>query len=118
MSSNERSADWLSCITWRDAWLTMEALEPATLPPWLGSTVRGALGHLFRSTFCEGAGCGHHCQNPDLCRYYALFEKAEGAREFLLMVPPLPGLEAIAMGGIRSQFTVSPNASLKRAPFT
>lgn len=99
MSRNQPSIDWLSGISWRDAWFTMEALEPATLPPWLGSTVRGALGYLFRSTFCDGTECEDRCQNQELCRYYRLFEKTDGSRPFLIMAPPLPGLEGIAMGG-------------------
>src|SRR4051812_44140173 len=78
----------------------MEALEPATLPPCVGSTIRGALGHLFRSALCDGSGCGHDCQRRDSCRYYLLFEKqSEGAKPFVLMAPRLPGLEMIAMGG-------------------
>lgn len=92
--------DWLEKLWWRDAWLTLEAAEPATLPPYMGSTIRGALGHLLRATLCEGSGCGHECQRPDDCRYHSLFEQErDGAKPFLLSAPAPPGLEEIAMGG-------------------
>jgi hypothetical protein len=92
--------DWLEKLWWREAWLTLEAAEPATLPPYLGSTLRGAMGHLLRAALCEGSGCGHECQRPDTCRYYSLFEQSRnGAKPFLLLAPPPPGLEGIAMGG-------------------
>jgi hypothetical protein len=92
--------EWLPRLWWREAWLTMEAAEPATLPPYLGSTIRGALGHLLRATLCDGAGCGHDCLQPDACRYFALFEQnRSGAKPLILLAPPLPGLEEIAMGG-------------------
>lgn len=92
--------DWIEKLWWREAWLTLEAAEPATLPPYLGSTLRGALGHLLRAALCEGAGCGHECQRPETCRYYSLFEQSrDGAKPLLLLAPPPPGLEEIAMGG-------------------
>ncbi|MGA8025515.1 MAG: CRISPR system precrRNA processing endoribonuclease RAMP protein Cas6 [Bryobacteraceae bacterium] len=118
MSANPAFVDWLSRIWWREAWLTIEALEPATLPPWLGSGIRGALGHLFRSALCDGAGCGHDCQRPGSCRYYSLFEaKREGAKPFVLMAPPLPGLEAIAMGGpVHLPFRTGPPRSGETIP--
>src|ERR1017187_8465157 len=91
---------WLEKLWWRQAWLTLEAAEPAVLPPYLGSTLRGAMGHLLRSALCECSGCGHECQRPDSCRYYSLFEQSrDGAKPFLLLAPPPPGLEEIAMGG-------------------
>ena len=91
---------WLEKLWWREAWLTLEAAEPAVLPPYLGSTLRGAMGHLLRSALCEGSGCGHECQRPKTCRYYSLFEQnRDGAKPFLLLAPPPPGLEEIAMGG-------------------
>jgi len=80
--------------------LTLEAGDHGRLPPYLGSTLRGALGHLLRAALCEGSGCGHHCQRPNTCRYYSLFEREyEGAKPFLLLSPSPPGLEEIAMGG-------------------
>jgi hypothetical protein len=100
MASNSELPDWLGKFWWREAWLTLEAAEPATLPPFLGSTLRGALGHLLRAALCEGSGCGHECHRPDTCRYYSLFEQSRnGAKPFLLLAPSPPGLEEIAMGG-------------------
>ena len=78
----------------------MEAVEPATLPPYLGSTIRGALGHLLRVALCDGAGCGHECLRPEGCRYFNLFEQNRGgAKPLILLAPPPPGLEEIALGG-------------------
>jgi hypothetical protein len=100
MASDLAQMECLERLLWREAWLTMEAAEPATLPPYLGSTIRGALGHLLRAALCEGSGCGDECQRPDACRYYSLFEQnRDGAKPFLLLAPPPPGLEEIAMGG-------------------
>ena len=100
MSSNLVQPECLEKLWWREAWLTLEAAEPATLPPYLGSTIRGALGHLLRAALCEGAGCGDECQQPEACRYYSLFEQnREGAKPLLLLAPPPPGLEEIALGG-------------------
>lgn len=100
MAANPGWPEWLEKLWWREAWLTLEAAEPATLPPYLGSTLRGAMGHLLRAALCDGSGCGHECQSPDSCRYYSLFEQIrDGAKPFLLLAPPLPGLENIAMGG-------------------
>ena len=98
--------DWLEALTWRDATLTLEALEPTHLPPYLGSTLRGGLGHLLRVALCDNrAGCGHQCQQPTACRYFSLFEKnrtPDGQslpKSFLLLPPALPGLDDIAAGG-------------------
>ena len=100
MASNPERPEWVEKLWWREAWLMLEATEPATLPPYLGSTIRGALGHLLRAALCEGSGCGHECQRPETCRYYSLFEQnRDGAKPFLLLAPPPPGLEEIAMGG-------------------
>ena len=97
------SPGWPECLEklwWRDAWLTLEATEPAILPAYVGSTVRGALGHLLRAALCDGSGCGHECRRPATCRYYSLFEQnRSGAKPFLILAPPPPGLEEIAMGG-------------------
>src|SRR5437867_1457461 len=83
MASNSGWPEWLGQLWWREAWLTIEATEPITLAPYLGSTLRGALGHLLRAVLCEGSGCGHECQRPDHCRYYSLFEqKRDGAKPF------------------------------------
>jgi hypothetical protein len=100
MAPNPGWPGWLEKLWWREAWLTLEATEPATLPPYLGSTLRGALGHLLRAALCREPGCGHECQFPSSCCYYSLFEQSrDGAKPLLLLAPPPPGLERIAMGG-------------------
>jgi hypothetical protein len=83
MASNRKWPGWLEKLWWREAWLTLEAAEPAILPPYLGSILRGALGDLLRTVLCEAPG-------------------GEGAGPFLLLAPPPPGLEEIAMGGAAS----------------
>lgn len=99
---------FLEQIYWRDAWFTMECLEDvdAELPAFSGSTIRGALGHLLRAGLCvEPSGCGHDCQHPDGCPYYSLFEQSRtrdgknAPKAMILLAPPEPELEAIAMGG-------------------
>jgi hypothetical protein len=100
MPSNPNFPEWLAKLWWREAWLTLEAAEEAELPPYLGSTIRGALGHLMRAALCDGAGCGHECQLQKACRYYALFERnRDGAKPLVLLAPSPPGLEEIALGG-------------------
>jgi len=100
MASNSTIPEWLNELWWREAWLTLEAAGRTELPPYLGSTLRGVLGHLLRSALCEGTGCGHECQRPDTCRYYSLFEQnRSGAKPWMLLAPAPPGLEQIALGG-------------------
>jgi hypothetical protein len=98
-------ADFLDQIHYREAWLLLEALDSGELPPYAGSMLRGALGHLLRPLLCEGAGCGHDCQHPDSCRYYSLFEQSRTAaggnapKPLILEAPLSPEFEAIAFGG-------------------
>ncbi len=100
MAESDSPPGWLEKIWWREAWLTMEAAEAAELPPYLGSGIRGALGHLLRAALCEDSGCGHDCQRPDACRYFSLFERnRQGAKPFVLLAPGPPGLEEVALGG-------------------
>jgi hypothetical protein len=97
--------EFLERITWREAWVTLEAAEQAVLPPYVGSTLRGALGHVLRSELCDGSGCGHACQNPSGCRYFSLFENSRtgdgrnAPKPFILLSPASPALETAAMGG-------------------
>ncbi len=48
--------------------VTVEALEPLVLPAYLGSTLRGAFGHAFR-TLCCPARAGEPCPVPSACPY-------------------------------------------------
>jgi hypothetical protein len=106
---------FLRNIYYREAWLTLEALDPGELPPYIGSSLRGALGHLLRPLLCEGQGCGHDCQRPGDCRCFSLFEQSRAPDGHNLPKPlivemPNPELEAIAAGGpVRLPFqTASP----------
>ncbi len=53
--------------------VTLEALEPLTLPSYLGSTLRGAFGHAFRALCCP-SGLGERCPVPATCPYHLVFE--------------------------------------------
>ena len=89
MARNAAWPDWLADLSWREVWFTLEVAGPATLPPYLGSTLRGALGHLL-----GGASSG------DAGRAYAeLFERQnQRVKPFVLLAPPMPGLAELAAG--------------------
>lgn len=53
--------------------VAFEALEPLDLPAYLGSTLRGAFGHAFRSLCCP-ARPGETCPLPADCPYHLVFE--------------------------------------------
>jgi CRISPR-associated endoribonuclease Cas6 len=55
--------------------LTLRALERTILPPYLGSTLRGALGHALKDAACivEHRDC-RRCPLLDTCAYPYLFE--------------------------------------------
>jgi hypothetical protein len=60
----------LSCARYR---VVFEAREPLDLPGYLGSTLRGAFGHAFRSVACP-APRGLECPMPAQCPYHLIFE--------------------------------------------
>jgi hypothetical protein len=100
-----RMAEFLEQIEYREAWLALEALDSGELPPYLGSTLRGALGHLLRFALCDGQGCEQGCQRPESCRYYSLFEQSRtpdgqnAPKPLILVAPANAELDAIALGG-------------------
>jgi hypothetical protein len=53
--------------------ITMRAEEPARLPPYKGSTIRGAFGHAFRRVACPFRACPP-CLLPKTCPYSYVFE--------------------------------------------
>ena len=55
--------------------VTVEAREALVLPDYLGSTLRGAFGHAFR-TLCCPARPDEACPLPESCPYHAVFETA------------------------------------------
>ncbi len=50
-----------------------EACEPLDLPPYLGSTIRGAFGNALRAVACP-APRNMECPAPNECPYHLLFE--------------------------------------------
>ena len=53
--------------------ITLVARESLDLPSYLGSTLRGAFGHAFRSIACP-APRGLDCPLPSQCAYHLIFE--------------------------------------------
>jgi len=80
--------------------ITLQALEYAELPIFLGSTIRGALGHQLKKTVCitEHRDCSK-CIVVERCSYPYIFESAISTSKkqrcqripqpFLLTLPPL-----------------------------
>jgi CRISPR/Cas system endoribonuclease Cas6 (RAMP superfamily) len=63
--------------------VTFTARESLDLPSYLGSTLRGAFGHVFRSIACP-APAGRECPIPGQCPYHRIFESS-----------PPPGSQAL-----------------------
>jgi hypothetical protein len=55
--------------------VSLEAIEPLSLPAYLGSTLRGAFGLAFRRLCCPGRD-DEPCPVPDTCPYHLVFETA------------------------------------------
>jgi hypothetical protein len=99
--------DFLRDIYFVQAQLTFEAMEPLTLPPFAGSTIRGIFGHALKDGLCGDRGaCQNECVHPDSCPYFSLFERNREQNEggnlpkSMILDPPVPPeLEEIAMGG-------------------
>ncbi|PYQ03036.1 MAG: hypothetical protein DMF82_14310 [Acidobacteria bacterium] len=53
--------------------VTLTAIEPLDLPAYLGSTLRGAFGHVFRRVACLSPQ-GGVCPAPQSCPYHLVFE--------------------------------------------
>ena len=81
----------------------LRALEPCTLPAYLGSTLRGAFGHALKSVSCTVAhGECPRCWLIEACTYPLIFEGTllQSARSHrdtpphpYLFRPPLPPLD-------------------------
>lgn len=91
MLTNNELAYGLTKISERIRYLTLHFKimfdAPAALPPYIGSTVRGAFGHAFRKVLCvcsRGSSGG--------CPYHSIFESAlnDGALRFLRNVEKVP----------------------------
>lgn len=77
----------------------LTALEEGTLPPYLGSTLRGALGHALKHTGCtRPTVCRRECRLPFDCAYSLFFE-----------TPIPPGMDSVEGGRFGPHpFTISP----------
>ena len=66
--------------------------DRAALPPFLGATLRGALGHLLRKTVCQVAhGDCDRCVLQAACPYPAVFEgRPPVDRDFMRKYPRIP----------------------------
>ena len=54
---------------------TVEAVEDMVLPEYLGSTLRGGFGAIFRKLACPGSRLGgKECPLPQQCPYHLIFE--------------------------------------------
>lgn len=93
--------DHLARLPVTELHFTLRSRYAAKLPPFLGPTLRGALGHALRVTACpmrcDGAGregSGPECFHAGLCAYATLFDppsppgEAAPARPFVLLPPP------------------------------
>ncbi len=58
--------------------VTFVAREPLDLPSYLGSTLRGAFGHAFRTVACPAVG--GKCPIPNQCPYHLIFETSPPPR--------------------------------------
>ncbi|MFQ5802013.1 MAG: CRISPR system precrRNA processing endoribonuclease RAMP protein Cas6 [Candidatus Methylomirabilales bacterium] len=54
---------------------SLQALEELDLPEYIGSTLRGGFGHVFRRIACP-ARKGEECPIPQQCPYHLIFETA------------------------------------------
>ncbi len=96
---------FLARIAFVQAALTFEAITGLELPPFGGSTLRGAFGWAFRRGLCPVTPpCPSDCVRPTHCPYFLLFEKARNDRghnipkPYILDPPVPPQLEQIAAG--------------------
>ena len=98
--------DFLREIYYTQVRLDFAVEEDVALPPFAGSSLRGALGHALRDQLCSlSRHCADECAQPETCQYFALFERnrsfGEGGNppKALILDPPVPWeLEQIALG--------------------
>jgi hypothetical protein len=67
-------------LRWARLALTLRAEEPLHLPPYAGSTFRGAFGHAFKRVACPLRGACETCAHSAVCVYAFAFE-TEGAAD-------------------------------------
>jgi hypothetical protein len=88
---------------------TLQVLEALDLPEYLGSTLRGGFGHVFRRIACP-ARKGEACPIPQQCPYHLIFETApppdapalrnleDIPRPFVIAPPPASGRRTYQCG--------------------
>lgn len=81
----------------------LSALEALDLPAYLGSTLRGAFGHVFRRIACL-APQGGPCPAPQTCPYHFVFEPA----------PPPDAVALSSLDDIPRPFVIAPPPAAKR----
>ena len=82
----------------------LQALESLDLPAYLGSTLRGAFGHVFRKVACL-APQGGPCLAPQSCPYHLVFETA----------PPPDAVALRNLDDVPRPFVMGPPAAASRA---
>ncbi len=82
----------------------LEAIEALDLPSYLGSTLRGAFGHVFRRIACL-APQGGQCPAPEACPYHQVFEPA----------PPPDAAALSNLDDIPRPFVIGPAPAARRA---
>lgn len=99
--------------------VTMMAREPVELPAFLGSTLRGALGHALKAQACVSkSGCGKTCLVPSSCAYGALMEtpipahapsrvQASATAPHTMILTPVKAAGGLLMRGQSLEFTVT-----------
>jgi hypothetical protein len=112
------SGEFLPSIRFRRVTLEFEVRRALELRPMPGSALRGALGYLLRPLLCEAEPkCEGECRQPEVCRYYSLFERErrEGGagpnvpKPYILDPPIPPEFDEIVAGGpVRAPFEAAP----------
>ena len=66
----------IDSLRWARLRLTLRAEEALRLPPYAGSTFRGAFGHAFKRVACPLRGACESCLHRTVCVYAYVFETA------------------------------------------
>jgi hypothetical protein len=90
----ERKHDRVALSRYR---VRLRALADLDLPPYLGSTLRGAFGHVFRRVACL-APQGGPCPAREACPYHLIFEPA----------PPSDAVALSSLDDIPRPFVIAP----------
>ncbi len=82
---------WLKHLTFAKLEFTIEATEPLLLPPYKGSTFRGAFGNIFKEVVCikDDRECGT-CILTENCSYHYVFETPNPGKFNWFSSPKLP----------------------------